>query len=91
MIYQYNYIVTNKQQLKLEIMKQFIKSVFSEMFEGCTPLMAVKRVFGCILILFNLVVMCGADSIDPVYIAICFACSAAVWKMFKLSDAFPDE
>lgn len=72
-------------------MKDFIKTIFAEAFEGCTPLNIVKRVIAMILVMFNLILFCGADSIGGFPIAVSVAVSAVIWKFCNLSDAFPEE
>ena len=72
-------------------MKDFIKTIFAEAFEGCTPLMIVKRVIAFIVIAIVLIVMCGADSIGGFWVAVTIGGAVLVWNFFGLSSAFPDD
>lgn len=72
-------------------MRDFIKSAWADAFEGCTPLMIVKRVIAFIVIAIVLIVMCGADSIGGFWVAVTIAGAVLVWNFFGLSSAFPDD
>lgn len=72
-------------------MKEFIKSALAEAFEGCTPLMIVKRVVAFIVIAIVLIVICGADSIGGFWVAVTIGGAVLVWNYFGLSSAFPDD
>lgn len=71
-------------------MREFIKSALAEAFEGCTPLMVVKRIIAFIVVSIVLIVFCGADSIGGFWVAVTICCAVLVWKFFGLSSAFPD-
>lgn len=72
-------------------MKDFIKSALSEAFEGCTPLMVVKRIIAFIVVSIVLIVFCGADSIGGFWVAVTMVGAIIVWNFFGLSSAFPDD
>lgn len=72
-------------------MKDFIKSAWAEAFEGCTPLMIVKRIVAFIVIAIVLIVFCGADSIGGFWVAVTIGGAVLVWEFFGLSSAFPDD
>ena len=72
-------------------MKDFIKSAWAEAFEGCTPLMIVKRIVAFIVISIVLIVFCGADSIGGFWVAVTIGGAVLVWNFFGLSSAFPDD
>lgn len=72
-------------------MRDFIKSAWAEAFEGCTPLMIVKRVVAFIVIAIVLIVFCGADSIGGFWVGVTFGVAVLVWEFFGLSSAFPDD
>lgn len=72
-------------------MRDFIKSAWAEAFEGCTPLMIVKRVIAFIVIAIVLIVFCGADSIGGFWVAVTICGAVLVWNFFGLSSAFPDD
>jgi hypothetical protein len=72
-------------------MKDFIKSAWAEAFEGCTPLMIVKRIVAFIVIAIVLIVFCGADSIGGFWVAVTLGGAVLVWNFFGLSSAFPDD
>ena len=72
-------------------MRDFIKSAWAEAFEGCTPLMIVKRVIAFIVIAIVLITMCGADSIGGFWVAVTICGAVLVWNFFGLSSAFPDD
>lgn len=72
-------------------MKEFIKSAWAEAFEGCTPLMIVKRVVAFIVIAIVLIVICGADSIGGFWVAVTIGGAVLVWNYFGLSSALPDD
>ena len=72
-------------------MKEFIKSAWAEAFEGCTPLMIVKRVVAFIVIAIVPIVICGADSIGGFWVAVTIGGAVLVWNYFGLSSAFPDD
>lgn len=72
-------------------MRDFIKSAWADAFEGCTPLMIVKRVIAFIVIAIVLIVFCGADSIGGFWVAITICGAVLVWNFFGLSSAFPDD
>ena len=72
-------------------MRDFIKSAWAEAFEGCTPLMIVKRVIAFIVIAIVLIVFCGADSIGGFWVAVTMGGAVLVWNFFGLSSAFPDD
>lgn len=72
-------------------MKDFIKSAWAEAFEGCTPLMIVKRIVAFIVISIVLIVFCGADSIGGFWVAVTIGGAVLVWNFFGLSGAFPDD
>lgn len=72
-------------------MRDFIKSAWAEAFEGCTPLMIVKRIIAFIVIAIVLIVFCGADSIGGFWVAVTLCGAVLVWNFFGLSGAFPDD
>lgn len=72
-------------------MKNFIKSAWAEAFEGCTPLMVVKRILAFIVIAIVLIVFCGADSIGGFWVAVTIGGAVLVWNFLGLSSAFPDD
>lgn len=72
-------------------MRKFIKSAWAEAFEGCTPLMIVKRVIAFIVIAIVLIVFCGADSLGGFWVAVTIGGAVLVWNFFGLSSAFPDD
>jgi hypothetical protein len=72
-------------------MRDFIKSAWAEAFEGCTPLMIVKRVIAFIVIAIVLIVFCGADSIGGFWVAVTIGGAVLVWNFLGLSSAFPDD
>ena len=72
-------------------MRDFIKSAWAEAFEGCTPIMIVKRVIAFIVIAIVLITMCGADSIGGFWVAVMIGGAVLVWNFFGLSSAFPDD
>lgn len=72
-------------------MKDFIKSAWAEAFEGCTPLMIVKRIVAFIVIAIVLIVFCGADSLGGFWVAVTMGGAVLVWNFFGLSSAFPDD
>lgn len=72
-------------------MRDFIKSAWAEAFEGCTPLMIVKRIVAFIVIAIVLIVCCGADSIGGFWVAVTIFGAVLVWNFFGLSSAFPDD
>jgi hypothetical protein len=72
-------------------MRDFIKSAWAEAFEGCTPLMVVKRVIAFIVIAIVLIVFCGADSIGGFWVAVTIGGAVLVWNFLGLSSAFPDD
>lgn len=72
-------------------MRDFIKSAWAEAFEGCTPLMIVKRIVAFIVIAIVLIVICGADSIGGFWVAVTICGAVLVWNFFGLSSAFPDD
>lgn len=72
-------------------MRDFIKSAWAEAFEGCTPLMIVKRVIAFIVIAIVLIVFCGADSLGGFWVAVTMGGAVLVWNFFGLSSAFPDD
>jgi hypothetical protein len=72
-------------------MKDFIKFAWAEAFEGCTPLMIVKRVIAFIVISIVFIVFCGADSVGGFGVAVTIGCAVIVWNFFGLSSAFPDD
>ena len=72
-------------------MRDFIKSAWAEAFEGCTPLMIVKRIIAFIVIAIVLIVFCGADSIGGFWVAVTICGAVLVWNFFGLSSAFPDD
>lgn len=72
-------------------MRDFIKSAWAEAFEGCTPLMIVKRIVAFIVIAIVLIVFCGADSIGGFWVAVTICGAVLVWNFFGLSSAFPDD
>lgn len=72
-------------------MKDFIKSAWAEAFEGCTPLMIVKRIVAFFVISIVLIVFCGADSIGGFWVAVTIGGAVLVWNFFGLSSAFPDD
>jgi hypothetical protein len=72
-------------------MKDFIKSAWAEAFEGCTPLMIVKRIVAFFVISIVLIVFCGADSIGGFWVAVTIGGAVLAWNFFGLSSAFPDD
>jgi hypothetical protein len=72
-------------------MRDFIKSAWAEAFEGCTPLMIVKRIVAFIVIAIVLIVVCGADGIGGFWVAVTICGAVLVWNFFGLSSAFPDD
>jgi hypothetical protein len=72
-------------------MRDFIKSAWAEAFEGCTPLMIVKRIVAFIVIAIVLIVFCGADGIGGFWVAVTICGAVLVWNFFGLSSAFPDD
>lgn len=70
-------------------MRKFIKSAWAEAFEGCTPLMVVKRIVAFIVAIIVLITMCGADSLGGFTVAVVFCIAVLVWNVFNLSSAFP--
>lgn len=72
-------------------MRDFIKSAWAEAFEGCTPLMIVKRVIAFIVIAIVLIVFCGADSLGGFWVAVTMGGAVLVWEFLGLSSAFPDD
>lgn len=72
-------------------MRDFFKSAWAEAFEGCTPLMIVKRVIAFIVIAIVLIVFCGADSIGGFWVAVTIGGAVLVWNFLGLSSAFPDD
>lgn len=72
-------------------MRDFIKSAWADAFEGCTPLMIVKRVIAFIVIAIVLIVFCGADGIGGFWVAITICGAVLVWNFLGLSSAFPDD
>ena len=71
-------------------MKEFIKAVWAEAFEGCTPLMIVKRIAAFFVIAVVLITFCGADSIGGFWCAVVLGLAVLVWQFCGLSSAFPD-
>lgn len=72
-------------------MRDFFKSAWADAFEGCTPLMIVKRVIAFIVIAIVLIVFCGADSLGGFWVAVTIGGAVLVWEFFGLSGAFPDD
>lgn len=72
-------------------MRDFIKSAWAEAFEGCTPLMIVKRIVAFIVIAIVLIVFCGADSIGGFWVAVTIGGAVLVWNYFGLSMEHPEE
>lgn len=71
-------------------MKEFIKSVWNEAFEGCTPLMIVKRIVAFFVMSVVMFAFCGADSLGGFTVALVLGIAVLVWKFLNLSSAFPD-
>lgn len=72
-------------------MKNFLKSAWAEAFEGCTPLMIVKRIVAFFVVAVVMLVFCGADSIGGFWVAVTLCGAVLVWNFFGLSSAFPDD
>jgi hypothetical protein len=70
-------------------MKEFFKSVWNEAFEGCTPLMIVKRIVAFFVIAVVMFVFCGADGIGGFWVAFTLCIAVLIWKGCNLSSAFP--
>lgn len=71
-------------------MKEFFISAWKEAFEGCTPLMVIKRIIALVLITLVLCVFCGADSVGGFWVAITLAMAVVLWHFLGLSSVFPD-
>lgn len=72
-------------------MKKFIRSAWAEAFEGCSPLMIVKRIIAFIVIAIIIIVFCSADSLGGFWVGVTIGCAVLVWEFFGLSSAFPDD
>ena len=71
-------------------MKEFIKSIWREIFEGYTPLMVMKRIIAFVIITIVLCVFCGADSVGGFGVAITLAMAVVLWRFLGLSSVVPD-
>ena len=72
-------------------MKNFIKMIYNEAFEGCTPLMVFKRIIAFVIAVIVIVAMCGADSLGGFWVGVIFAVAVLLWNVLNLSAALPND